>query len=86
VSIDFNALAVFVAYLIAVAIIAYFGAKKVKTLADFVTASGRLGFWTYVLLMIGTVFSGMTIVGVAGLSFQTGWTNLWERVIGHPSP
>jgi SSS family solute:Na+ symporter len=34
--------------------------------------------------MIGTVFSGMTIVGVAGLGFQTGWTNLWERVIGPP--
>jgi SSS family solute:Na+ symporter len=82
--IDFNALAVFVAYLIAIAVIAYFGAKRVKTLADFVAASGRLGFWTYVLLMIGTVFSGMTMVGVAGLSFQTGWANLWERVIGPP--
>jgi len=84
VSIDFNALAVFVAYLIAIAVIAYFGAKRVKTLADFVAASGRLGFWTYVLLMIGTVFSGMTLVGVAGLGFQTGWANLWERVIGPP--
>jgi len=84
VPIDFNALAVFVAYLIAIAIIAYFGARRVKTLTDFIAASGRLGFWTYVLLMVGSVFSGMTLIGVAGLSFQTGWANLWERVIGPP--
>lgn len=75
---------VFIVYIIIIALIGYFGSKRVKTLADFVAASGRLGFWTYVLLMIGSVFSGMTLVGVAGLGFRSGWANLWERVIGPP--
>lgn len=73
---------VFVAYLIAVAVIGYYGARKTKTVADFVAASGQLGFWTYSLLMIGSVFSGMTLIGVAGLAFTTGWANMWERIIG----
>ncbi|MCS7129950.1 MAG: proline permease, partial [Archaeoglobaceae archaeon] len=75
---------VFIAYLIAVAVIGYYGAKRTKTLADFVAASGQLGFWTYSLLMIGSVFSGMTLIGVAGLAFTTGWANMWERIIGPP--
>lgn len=64
------AVAVFLAYLLAIAIIAYYGAKRTKTVADFVAASGQLGFWTYCLLMIGSVFSGMTLIGVAGLAFK----------------
>lgn len=78
------AVAVFLAYLIAIAIIAYYGAKRTKTVADFVAASGQLGFWTYCLLMIGSVFSGMTLIGVAGLAFTTGYANVWERIIGPP--
>ncbi len=76
------ALLVMIAYLVAIAIIAYFGAKRTKTIADFVAASGQLGFWTYCLLMVGSVFSGMTLIGVAGLAFTTGWSNVWERIIG----
>ena len=80
----FLPLFVFAAYLLSIAIIAYIGAKRTKTLADFVAASGQLGFWTYCLLMIGSVFSGMTLIGVAGLAFTTGWANVWERIIGPP--
>ncbi|MGC8936439.1 MAG: sodium:solute symporter family protein [Candidatus Methanomethylicaceae archaeon] len=81
---DVMGLLVFGAYIFTTAIIGYFGAKRTKTTADFVAASGQLGFWTYVLLMLGAVTSGMTIIGVAGLGFQSGWANLWERVIGPP--
>ncbi|MEM2621469.1 MAG: sodium:solute symporter [Candidatus Nezhaarchaeales archaeon] len=80
--INWDAFIAFIAYLIAIAIIAYFGAKRTRTIADFVAASGVLGFWTYVLLMVGSVLSGMTLIGVAGLGFTSGWANLWERVIG----
>ncbi len=83
-TLDLTGVGVFIAYIIAIAIIGYFGAKRTKTTADFVAASGQLGFWTYVLLMLGAVTSGMTIIGVAGLGFQSGWANLWERVIGPP--
>ncbi|MEM4478662.1 MAG: sodium:solute symporter [Candidatus Methanomethylicaceae archaeon] len=81
---DILTIGITAAYFIAIAIISIFGAKKAKTTADFIAASGQLGFWTYVLLMIGSVTSGMTIIGVAGLGFQSGWANLWERVIGPP--
>ncbi|WP_202319824.1 sodium:solute symporter family protein [Archaeoglobus neptunius] len=77
-------LVVFGLYLAAIAVIAYVGARRTKTLADFIAASGQLGFWTYCLLMIGSVFSGMTLIGVAGLAFTTGWANVWERIIGPP--
>ncbi len=79
-----DALIVFSAYLIVIAVVAYFGSRRVKTIEDFISASGRLGFWTYCLLMIGSVFSGMTLIGVAGLGFTTGWSNVWERIIGPP--
>lgn len=81
-AINWDAFIAFIAYLIAIAIIGYFGAKRTKTLADFVAASGQLGFLTYVLLMVGSVLSGMTLIGVAGLGFTSGWSNVWERVIG----
>ena len=81
---DILAIGIAITYFITIGIISYFGAKRTKTLADFVAASGRLGFWTYVLLMVGSVTSGMTIIGVAGTSFQGGWANLWERVFGPP--
>ena len=81
---NFLAVEVFLAYLVVIAVISYFGAKRTKTLADFVAASGQLGFWTYCLLMVGSVFSGMTLIGVAGLGFTTGWSNVWERIIGPP--
>ncbi len=78
------ALGVMLCYLAAIAVIAYFGAKRTRSIADFVAASGQLGFWTYCLLMVGSVFSGMTLIGVAGLAFTTGWANVWERIIGPP--
>ncbi|MCX8141579.1 MAG: sodium:solute symporter [Candidatus Nezhaarchaeota archaeon] len=81
-ALNVDALIVFILYLIAIAIIGYFGAKRTKTVADFVAASGQLGFWTYVLLMVGSVLSGMSLIGVAGLGFTSGWSNVWERVIG----
>lgn len=83
-ALDIIGTVLFVVYIIAIAIISYFGAKRTRTTADFVAASGELGFWTYVLLMLGAVTSGMSIIGVAGLGFQSGWANLWERVIGPP--
>ncbi len=81
---NFEAVTIFFAYLAAIAVVSYYGAKRTKSLADFVAASGQLGFWTFCLLMVGSVFSGMTLIGVAGLGFTTGWANVWERIIGPP--
>jgi SSS family solute:Na+ symporter len=54
--------------------------KKVKTALDFATAGRSLGFWLYVLLMAGSLMSGMTAMGVAGLGFQAGYQTWWEQL------
>lgn len=75
---------VFLGYLSIIAVVSYLGAKRTKTISDFISASGKLGFWMYCLLMVGSVLSGMTLIGVSGLGFTTGWANVWERIIGPP--
>ncbi|MEM3589476.1 MAG: sodium:solute symporter family protein [Candidatus Bathyarchaeia archaeon] len=54
--------------------------KKVKTALDFATAGRGLSFWLYVLLMAGSLMSGMTAMGVAGLGFQAAYQTWWEQL------
>lgn len=75
---------IFLGYLALIAVASYLGAKRTKTINDFISASGKPGFWMYCLLMIGSVLSGMTLIGFSGLGFTTGWSNVWERIIGPP--
>jgi len=36
--------------------------------------------WVFILLMIGTVASGMSLLGVSGLGFKLGWPTIWEQI------
>ncbi|MEM2882545.1 MAG: sodium:solute symporter family protein, partial [Candidatus Bathyarchaeia archaeon] len=54
--------------------------KRVKTALDFATAGRGLSFWLYVLLMAGSLMSGMTAMGVAGLGFQAAYQTWWEQL------
>ncbi len=83
-SVNLLAWAIFVGYLVLIAVVSYFSSKRIRTVSDFISASGKLGFWMYCLLMVGSVLSGMTLIGVSGLGFTTGWSNVWERIIGPP--
>ena len=74
--------ALFIGYMASIALIGAVAARRVRGLDDFIAARGRLGLVAYVLLMVGSVFSGMTCIGVAGLSYLTGYANIWERVLG----
>jgi len=39
-----------------------------------------LGFWTFTILIVASICSGMTILGVAGLGYATGWPSIWEQI------
>ncbi|MDD1694799.1 MAG: sodium:solute symporter family protein [Methanoregula sp.] len=54
--------------------------KKIKNTEDYLVAGRQLGFWVFILLMIGTVCSGMSLLGVSGLGYKAGWPTIWEQV------
>jgi len=61
----------------------YIGAiasKKIKNASDYIVAGKTLGFWLFVLLILGSTTSGMTILGVTGLGFVAGWPSFWEQI------
>ena len=54
--------------------------KKIKNSEDFLMAGRNLGFWTFTLLVVASICSGMTLLGVAGLGYATGWPSIWEQI------
>jgi SSS family transporter len=73
-------IAVVLVYFIALLIIGGYASRKIKNCDDFICAGRTLGFWMFTLLMIGTVCSGMSILGVAGFGFRSGWPGIWEEI------
>ncbi len=61
-------------------LIGFYSSKKIKNSSDFIVAGRGLGFWVFVLLMVGTTASGMSILGVAGLGYSGGWPTFWEQI------
>jgi len=57
-----------------------FASKKIKSSEDFLVAGRNLGFWTFTLLVVASICSGMTILGVAGLGYTAGWPSIWEQI------
>nr|WP_319375862.1 sodium:solute symporter family protein [uncultured Methanoregula sp.] len=67
-------------YFLAMLGIGFWASKKIKNTEDYLVAGRQLGFWVFVLLMIGTVCSGMSLLGVAGLGYKAGWPTIWEQI------
>ncbi|MDD1724580.1 MAG: sodium:solute symporter family protein [Methanospirillum sp.] len=68
------------AYCLAMIGIGAWASKKIKNTEDYLVAGRSLGFWVFVLLMIGTVCSGMSLLGVSGLGYKFGWPTIWEQI------
>jgi len=77
---DFITIAVVVLYFLGMLAIGAWASKKIKNTEDYLVAGRQLGFWVFVLLMIGTVASGMSLLGVSGLGFKAGWPTIWEQI------
>src|SRR5512137_50579 len=77
---DFFTIAVVGAYFVAMLGIGIWASKKIKNTEDYLVAGRQLGFWVFILLMIGTVCSGMSLLGVSGLGYKAGWPTIWEQI------
>jgi SSS family solute:Na+ symporter len=60
--------------------IGVWASKKIRNTEDYLVAGRSLDFWVFVLLMIGTVCSGMSLLGVSGLGYKAGWPTIWEQI------
>jgi SSS family transporter len=77
---DFITVAVVGLYFLLMLGIGVWASKKIKNTEDYLVAGRQLGFWVFILLMIGTVCSGMSLLGVSGLGFKAGWPTIWEQI------
>ncbi|MDI9632965.1 MAG: sodium:solute symporter family protein [Methanolinea sp.] len=73
-------LSIIVAYFFVLVGIGVYASKKIHTMNDYVLAGRSLGFWLFTMLMIGSVCSGMSLLGVSGLGYAYGWPTIWEQV------
>ena len=77
---DGATIGIVVIYCLAMIGIGGWASRKIKNTEDYLVAGRSLGFWVFVLLMIGTVCSGMSLLGVSGLGFKFGWPTIWEQI------
>lgn len=77
---DFISMIIIVGYLVGLIGIGAWASKKIKTSEDFLVAGRNLGFWTFTLLIVASICSGMTILGVSGLGYVAGWPSIWEQI------
>jgi len=69
---------IFVAYLVAMLIIGFVFAGKIRDIRDYFIGGRKIGFWELNFTLIATTASAMTYVGVAGAAYTWGWPFLWE--------
>ena len=65
------------------ALVLFIGARVsrlVKSSEDFFLAGRNLGFLAFIMLIIGSIISGMTVLGSSGLSYVAGWPSMWEPI------
>ena len=68
-SLDFIGTIIIVLYFVGLVAIGALASKKINNSEDFLVAGRNLGFWTFTLLIVASICSGMTILGVAGLGY-----------------
>jgi len=78
--IDPVAAALVIIYCIAMIAIGVWASKKIQNMSDYVVAGRSLDFWVFTLLMIGSVCSGMSLLGVSGLGYKFAWPTIWEQL------
>lgn len=77
---DLVTISIIAFYCLAMIGIGGWASRKIKNTEDYLVAGRSLGFWVFVLLMIGTVCSGMSLLGVSGLGYKYGWPTFWEQI------
>lgn len=65
------------------AVLIFIGARAsriINNAEDYFIAGRNLGFLSFMLLVIASIVSGMTILGASGLAYVTGWPSMWEPI------
>jgi SSS family solute:Na+ symporter len=68
---DGATIGIVVIYCLAMIGIGGWASRKIKNTEDYLVAGRSLGFWVFVLLMIGTVCSGMSLLESPGLDLNS---------------
>lgn len=67
-------------YLLVLVVVGAWASRKIHNTEDYIVAGRSLGFWVFTILMISSICSGMTLLGVSGLGFTSGWPTIWEQL------
>ena len=77
---DLTVLAVIGLYFIVLIGIGSWASKKIHTTEDYIVAGRSLGFWVFTILIVCSICSGMTLLGVSGFGYTSGWPGIWEQI------
>jgi sodium/proline symporter len=73
-------LGVILLYCILLIAIGSWASKKIHNSEDYILAGRSLGFWVFTILIVASICSGMTLLGVSGLGYAAGWPTIWEQI------
>lgn len=67
-------------YFILLLVIGFFASKKIKSSEDYILAGRNIGFWAFLILIITSICSGVTLIGGSGMGFTYGWPSIWDQI------
>jgi SSS family solute:Na+ symporter len=73
-------LALIVLYFVVLVAIGSWASKKIHNTEDYILAGRSLGFWVFTILIVCSICSGMTLLGVSGFGYTSGWPGIWEQI------
>jgi len=73
-------LGIIILYCVMLIAIGSWASKKIHNSEDYILAGRSLGFWVFTILIVASICSGMTLLGVSGLGYAAGWPTIWEQI------
>ena len=77
---DILTLALIGLYFVVLIGIGSWASKKIHSTEDYMLAGRSLGFWVFTILIVCSICSGMTLLGVSGFGYTSGWPGIWEQI------
>ena len=77
---DIVTLALIGLYFVVLIGIGSWASKKIHNTEDYILAGRSLGFWVFTILIVCSICSGMTLLGVSGFGYNSGWPGIWEQI------
>lgn len=68
------------AYFVFIFLVGYRASKRVSTSEEYMVGGRDIGFLNFLVLLIASMMSGMTVLGSSGLGYLAGWPSMWEAV------